>query len=38
MFYVEEYAGSWTLYKMLRSKRLHPQHPHVQFTPADCMR
>ena len=38
VFLVEEFGGLWSLFKMLRSKKLHPTHPHVQFTPADCLR
>ncbi|GAX80924.1 hypothetical protein CEUSTIGMA_g8359.t1 [Chlamydomonas eustigma] len=38
VFLVEEFGGLWSLFKMLRSKKLHPSHPHVQFTPTDCMR
>ena len=38
VFLVEEFGGLWSLFKMLRSKKLHPTHPHVQFTPEDCLR
>ena len=38
LFVVEEFGGTWSLYKILKSKRLHPNHPHVQFTPQDCLR
>jgi hypothetical protein len=38
LYIVEEFGGSWSVFKMLRSKKLHRTHPHVQFTPADCMR
>lgn len=38
LFVVEEFGGTWSMYKILKSKRLHPNHPHVQFTPEDCLR
>jgi hypothetical protein len=38
LFTVEEYGGSWSLFKLLRNRKLHPTHPHVQFMPEDCIR
>eukprot|EP00195_Chlamydomonas_chlamydogama_P001387 CAMPEP_0202917608 /NCGR_PEP_ID=MMETSP1392-20130828/71387_1 /ASSEMBLY_ACC=CAM_ASM_000868 /TAXON_ID=225041 /ORGANISM="Chlamydomonas chlamydogama, Strain SAG 11-48b" /LENGTH=421 /DNA_ID=CAMNT_0049610409 /DNA_START=150 /DNA_END=1412 /DNA_ORIENTATION=+ len=38
LYVVEEYGGTWSFFKLLKNRKVHPDHPHVQFDQYDTMR